>query len=85
MEADERVLPETESRLEKFTQVRCRLIPADFLDLVTRRRGQAELWETDTSDPGFEDAFDIVIANPPMCVLKPWVLRRLSDWRCDMA
>ena len=65
VEADELAVLETESILEKFTQVRCRVIAADFLDLVGRRRGQAELWETVTSDSAFEDAFDLVIANPP--------------------
>ncbi|MGB2987996.1 MAG: N-6 DNA methylase, partial [Phycisphaerae bacterium] len=65
VEADARVVPDSESKLARFTQARCRLIPADFLDLATNRRGQAELWEPASADPAFECAFDIVIANPP--------------------
>lgn len=65
VEADPRVLPDAESRLAEFGQVRCRLIPADFLDLATRRRGQVDLWGSLSPDPDFEQAFDIVIANPP--------------------
>jgi len=65
VEVDELVLPEMESRLRKFKKVSWRLIPSDFLDLVVRRRSQSELWQTVTRDPEFENAFDVVIANPP--------------------
>lgn len=65
VEADKQALSYAQSRLDNFQRVRSRLIPGDFLDLATRGRGQADLWEINLQAPGFEHPFDIVIANPP--------------------
>lgn len=65
VEADRRALSDVQFRLSDFEQVHCNLIAADFLALATRNRGQGDLWETCSQPPGFERAFDIVIANPP--------------------
>ena len=65
VEADKQALSDAQSRLGNFQQAPCRLILGDFLDLVTRGRGQPDLWEARSQVPGFEHDFDIIIANPP--------------------
>ena len=65
VEADHGAIPQAQSRLDRAGALSCRLIAADFLDLVTRRHSQGLLWESPSPEPDFEGAFDIVIANPP--------------------
>lgn len=65
VEADEGALTAAQSRLGRFEQASRRLILGDFLDLSTRGNDQRDLLESRPSAPGLDQAFDIVIANPP--------------------
>ena len=65
VEAEPLVIPRASAALTAFEGVLSQVIPADFLDLSSRRTGQGELWESGAVRSDFDRTFDIIIANPP--------------------
>jgi len=65
VEVEEEALLAAGARLSRFENINLHLIHGDFLDLVAGGNGQRELWEASHRSLEVDQAFDLVIANPP--------------------